>query len=251
MHPAEPLTVRVVGFGMGPDQLTPEAVAALRRSDYVVAAQKSADDPLLAVRHEIAHAHGLELVPVADPERDRSEHPTHAAYERAVQDWHAARVRAYADVLRERGGSPAFLVWGDPALYDSTIRIVRQVAESVPLRLEVVPGISAPQLLAARHAIVLHEIGQPLHVTTARAMHADIAAGQRNLCVMLSARLDLTGLEDWSIWWGANLGTAHEQLVHGPVGEVTDTIAKARERARQSAGWVMDTCLLRAPGGTS
>jgi precorrin-6A synthase len=63
--------------------------------------------------------------------------------------------------------------------------------------------------------------------------------------VMLNRRLDLDGLQDWSIWWGANLGTAHEELVAGRVGDVLPAVEAARDRAKAAAGWVMDVFLLR------
>jgi precorrin-6A synthase len=235
-----PAQIRVIGIGMGPQHVTPEAAEALRGCDYVIAAQKSADDELLRVRHAIAAAHGVPLVTVDDPERDRADPADYAA---AVRDWHRARIDAYADVLKERGGTAGFLVWGDPSLYDSTIRIVSEITSDF----SVVPGISAPQLLAARHRIVLHDVGQPLQVTTARRLRADIDAGQRNLVVMLSRTLDLVGLDEWSIWWGANLGAPGEQLIAGRVADVASEIEPTRERAKEIDGWVMDICLLRGP----
>lgn len=233
--------IRILGFGMGPQHVTPEVAEALRGCDYVVAAAKRADDDLLAVRRAICEAHGVELVAVPDPERDR-EVAGVAGYETAVADWHAARVAAYRSVIESRGGTAGFLVWGDPSLYDSTIRVVEQLG--VPY--DVLPGIAAPQVLAARHRIVLHPVGQPVHVTTARRLRADIAAGQTNLVVMLGGALELDGLEDWSIWWGANLGAASEQLVAGRVGHVLGELRTARARTKDEAGWVMDTYLLRA-----
>lgn len=237
------MRVRILGVGMGPQHLTAEVSDALHTCDYVVAAAKSSEDPLLDVRQAIADAHGVELVAVPDPDRDRSP----ADYPGAVADWHAARVAAYKTVLAARGGTAAFLVWGDPSLYDSTLRIVEQLASRMPLQYDVLPGISAPQLLAARHRVVLHAVGQPVQVTTGRRLREDIAAGHTNLCVMLNASLDLAGLEDWSIWWGANLGSPWEALVSGRVGEVLGSIVHSRQRAKEDAGWVMDVYLLRAP----
>jgi precorrin-6A synthase len=231
--------VRIVGIGCGPQHVTPEASAALRASAYVVAARKGPDDPLLAVRREVAAAHGLEVVEVDDPARDRDP----ADYRGAVHDWHAARAAAWGGAIASREGDPAFLVWGDPALYDSTIRVV--AATGLPY--EVVAGISAPQLLAARHGVVLHEVGAPVHVTTERRLGGDVAAGQTNLVVMLTSGAQLDGLDDWSIWWGANLGSASERLVAGRVGDVRPALASARAEARAEAGWVMDVFLLRAP----
>lgn len=234
--------VRVLGVGMGPQHLTPEVAEALRSCDYVLAAEKGEADGLLSIRRAIAAEHGLEVVAVPDPERDRADP---ADYARAVKDWREARVAAYEQVMRERGGTAAFLVWGDPSLYDSTIRIVERLADRIPLEYDVLPGISAPQLLAARHRIVLHPIGQPVHITTGRRLRQDVHAGQTNLCVMLTGTLDLAGLDDWSIWWGANLGTDSEELVAGRVAEVLSSIEAARDRAKAAAGWVMDVYVLR------
>ncbi|MBM0123781.1 precorrin-6A synthase (deacetylating) [Pimelobacter simplex] len=228
---------------MGPQHVTPEAAAALAECDYALAVAKGADDPLLAVRQAVCDAHGVELVVVPDPERDRSPGLDRVGYEGAVADWYAARLAAYRTVLDSRGGTCAFLVWGDPSLYDGTIRIVRALG----VGFDVLPGISAPQALAARHGIVLHEVGQPVHVTTARRLRADVGLGQRNLVVMLTSGVDLDGFEDWSIWWGANLGGTGERLVAGLVGDVVAEIGAARAAAKAEAGWVMDLFLLRGP----
>jgi precorrin-6A synthase len=238
------MRIRVLGVGMGPQHVTPEVADALRSCDYVLAAEKREDDALLAARRTIAAEHGVEVIAVPDPQRDRA-HP--ADYAKAVTDWHEARVAAYEKVLRERGGTAAFLVWGDPSLYDSTVRVVDRLAERMTLEYDVLPGISAPQLLAARHRIVLHPVGRAVHVTTGRRLREDLAAGQTNLCVMLTGTLDLAGLDDWSIWWGANLGTDSEELVAGRVADVLPSMEAARDRAKAGAGWVMDVYLLRAP----
>jgi precorrin-6A synthase len=238
--------VLILGVGMGPQHVTPEVAEALRSVDYVLAAQKSADDRLLDARREICAAHGVELVAVRDPERDRADPRD---YPQAVADWHEARVAAYETVLLERPGDVAFLVWGDPSLYDSTIRIVEAISERgrVEIEYDVLPGISAVQLLAARHRIVLHEVGRPLHVTTGRQLGLALEQGQDNIVVMLNRSLDLDGLEDWQIWWGANLGTPHEALVAGRVGAVLPDIEAARAQVKNTAGWVMDIHLLRRP----
>jgi len=230
--------IRVLGMGMGLHQVTPEVADALRASDYVIAASKRDDDGLLALRSEVCEAYGLPLIVVPDPERDRDDP---ADYVRAVADWHHARVEAYRKVLDARGGEAAFLVWGDPALYDSTIRIVRDLDPDY----QVLPGISAPQLLAARHRIVLHEVGQPVLITTQRRLPSAISDGATNVVVMLTSGFVETGIEDWQIWWGANLGTASERLVGGIVSDVAAEIRAARAAAKAEAGWVMDLFLVR------
>lgn len=244
--------VRIVGIGCGhPDQLTVEAIDALRTADLAIVARKRDDDPLLDARRAIVarHAPGLEIVAVDDPERDRSDSSTSTqrAYEGVVDDWHDARAARYEDVLAVRDGTAVFLVWGDPAFYDSTIRIVEKVLERghVSFDWDVIPGISALQLLAARHRIVLHEVGQPLLITTGRRLREAIDAGTTNVLVMLSASVDLAGLDDWQVWWGANLGTSSERLVSGRAADVAEQVASARTEAKATSGWVMDVYLLR------
>jgi precorrin-6A synthase len=242
------MRVRIIGIGMGPHHVTPEAAEALRDADYVVAAEKRNGDALLAVRREIADAYGVPVVAVPDPERDR-EGAGDGGYVGAVADWHAARVAAYESVLAERQGTAAFLVWGDPSFYDSTIRIIDAIAErgAVEVDYDVVPGISALQLLAARHRIVLHDVGQPLHVTTGRLLAKAVAAGQTNIAVMLNRSIQVDGLDDWTIWWGANLGRPEEELVAGRIGDVREEVEAARERIRAAVGWVLDIFVVRVP----
>jgi precorrin-6A synthase len=245
--------VRVIGIGSGhPGHLTGDAVEALRSVAYVVAADKGDDDPLLATRRALCERYDVPLVAVPDPERDRSP----ADYGGAVRSWHEARVEAYEKVLLERPGDVAFLVWGDPAFYDSTLRILDRLAErgAVTFAVDVVPGISSPQLLAARHRIVLHDVGAPVVVTTGRRLAEAVAAGHDNLVVMLDGRLTCLDLpaedrDGWQVWWGANLGTLDERLVSGRLDEVADELSAARDEAARASGWVMDTYLLRRVTG--
>ncbi|CAM3648627.1 precorrin-6A synthase (deacetylating) [Nocardioides zeicaulis] len=238
-------TVRVVGIGCHPGQLTVEARAAIAACDYVIAADKGPDDPLLALRRAICAEVGVELVAVPDPPRDRSAGLDEAGYDGAVLDWHDARAAAYGAVMVGRPGTVGFLVWGDPAFYDSTIRVVDRLG--VPY--DVLPGISALSLLAARHRVVLHEVGRPVLVTTGRRLAAEVAAGHDNLVVMLDGGLQAATLAgEWDIWWGANLGSPHEELVAGPLASVVADVRAARARAKDADGWVMDTYLLRRLG---
>ena len=65
----------------------------------------------------------------ADPPRDR----TAAAYSPAVGDWRNARAGIYEPLIAEELGadeSGAFLVWGDPALYDSTLGILEEILDA-------------------------------------------------------------------------------------------------------------------------
>ena len=246
--------VSVIGVGCGsPEHLTLEAVRALGELDAVLLTDKRrGDDPLVHVRERMLaeHAPDVEAVVVHDPPRERrADHVgDQASYEDAVEIWHAARASAYAKALEHYGDRRVgMLVWGDPAFYDSTLRILDRVAASgLPLDVTVLPGISALQLLAARHRLVLNEIGTSVTITTGRRLADEVAQGADNLLVMLNRSLDAGELDgEWRIWWGANLGTEHESLLHGDLHDLAPAIEAERDVVRRAAGWVMDVYLLR------
>jgi precorrin-6A synthase len=147
-------------------------------------------------------------------------------------------------------GVGAFLVWGDPSLYDSTLRILERVlaAGTVDFEHRVVPGVTSVQALAARHRVPLHGVGEPVLITTGRRLRDD--RDQPNTVVMLDggARFSELGPEGVEIFWGANLGTAHEEAVAGPLAEVAAEIVRRRGALRATTGWVMDVYLLRRAG---
>lgn len=252
------MTVRVLVIGIGsghPDHLTVEAIKALNQVDvFLVADKGGAKHDLVELRTAICaavieHDH-YRVVEVPDPERAEA-----GDYGGAVADWHAARAARYAEVIRtEIGatGTVGFLVWGDPAFYDSTLRIVAAVAAlGVELDLRVIPGISSVQLLAARHRIALNRIGQPIHLTTGRRLVAEYSPTLGDVVVMLDGDLTCGALvadhPDLQIFWGAQLGLPDEVLVTGPLADVIEEIRGVRAGVRAARGWVMDTYLLR-PG---
>jgi precorrin-6A synthase len=142
------------------------------------------------------------------------------------------------------GGVGGFLAWGDPSLYDSTLRILDIVAQRIDLTYDVVPGITAIQALTARHRIPLNDIGEPVLITTGRRLREDGLAGAS--VVMLDGDCAFLGCPPSThIWWGAYLGTGDELLVAGTVGDDGERIASIRAEARARHGWIMDTYLLR------
>ncbi len=253
--------VLVVGIGSGNlDHLTREAITALNRVDvFIVADKGEAKHDLVALRAEICrtfieHDH-YRIVEVTDPPRGPDRERDAAAYGSAVASWHEARAQRYASTITDEVGSDGtigFLVWGDPAFYDSTIRIVESVAAAgVDLELTVIPGISSVQLLAARHKIVLNRIGRPIHLTTGRRLAAEYSPELGDVVVMLDGDLRCARLlpefGDLQIFWGAQLGLADEALVAGRLADVLELIQSTRAAIRAARGWVMDTYLLRPP----
>jgi len=249
------INVMVVGIGSGsPAHLTREAVEALNQVDVFLVADKRADTrDLAAMRADLCHAvitgNAYRVIEVADPVRERDA----AGYREAVADWHARRATAYAEVVRRElpdGGTLGFLVWGDPAFYDSTLRIVEQIrAAGVDLRPRVVPGISSIQLLAARHRMILNTVGGSIHVTTGRRLVEEFDPGIGTVVVMLDGELACTRLvgdhPDLEIAWGAQLGLPDEALVRGRLAEVIEEITALRASIRTRRGWVMDVYALR------
>lgn len=242
-------TIHVIGIGVGdPDYVTTQAIRALNDTEVFFAMDKGeVKSDLVALRREICRRFitepGYRFVELPDPTRAAD-----GDYGRAVADWHAARARLWANAIENElgpDGVGAFLAWGDPSLYDSTLRILDQVAEHVDLSYDVIPGITAVQVLTARHRIPLNDVGEPVLITTGRQLRANGITG--SAVVMLDGDCAFLGCPPQTrIWWGAYLGTDGELLVAGTVGEVGERIAALRAQARARKGWIMDTYLLRA-----
>ncbi|MEC3917101.1 precorrin-6A synthase (deacetylating) [Nocardia sp. CDC160] len=246
----------VIGIGAGdPDQVTVQAIKAMRQVNVFFVIGKGAEkQELVDVRATILAEHATQphtIVEITDPPRDRSVpgRGADAAYQGAVADWHEARAELLERAFTETDGVGGILVWGDPSLYDSTLRIVERVLQRARIRFdyEVIPGITSVQALAAAHRMVLHEIGEPLHITTGRKLRDDgLAPGQSTL-VMLDADCSFTQIpgDDIHIWWGAYLGMPDELIIEGPLRAVEDEIVRRRAALRAVKGWIMDTYLLR------
>ena len=246
----------IIGIGAGnPDHLTVQAIEALNRVDVFFIPDKGAEKAgLRRLRTEICERfiknRTYRLIDVGRPERDK----VFSDYHANVAKWHAAIEASYADLLTHEladGECGAFLVWGDPSLYDSTLRIIERIhAKGPAFEYEVIPGITSIQALAAKHRISLNRIGEPVLITTGRKLAEGLADAERSVVVLLDGDQAFTRLDgsDFDIFWGANLGTADEILIRGRLGDVMADIRRAREQVRQQQGWVMDTYLLRKSG---
>jgi precorrin-6A synthase len=241
--------IHVIGIGAGdPEYVTVQAIEALNRTQVFFAMDKGpAKSDLVALRREICARYirqpDYRFVELPDPRRAEG-----GDYRDVVSEWHAARARIWAQAIAaELGpdGVGAFLAWGDPSLYDSTLRILDALAAEIDLRYDVIPGIGAIQALTARHRIPLNDVGEPVLITTGRQLRAHGLSG--TAVVMLDGECSFRDCPpDTRIWWGAYLGTDDELLAAGTVGEVGDSIAALRADARTRHGWIMDTYLLRS-----
>ena len=252
-------TILVIGIGAGdPEHVTYQAVSALRRVDVFFAPDKGEEkDDLNALRTQLCDrfigANQYRFVRFPDPRRDTRER----SYRDAVSVWHAERealyAHAFATELRE-GQVGGILAWGDPALYDSTLRILDRIRSrgELALEIEVIPGVSSVSVLAARHGIPLNRIGESVHITTGRKLAEKFPHDADSVVVMLDGACAFKHhvQRDLHIYWGAYLGTPDEILVSGPLRDVADRIESVRAEARARKGWIMDIYLLR-PSETS
>lgn len=243
----------VIGIGAGdPEHLTLQAIRAIGSADVFFLLDKgAAKDSMITLRRQLVAQHarpGHRVVLGRDPERDR----TPADYPGAVADWRRRRAEHTEQLIRDGladGQAGAFLVWGDPSLYDSTIAVLDDILArgATGIDYAVIPGISSVSALAARHRIGLNRAGRPVQVTTGRRLAEGWPDGVDDVVVMLDAQHSFAAYasEDVDIYWGAYLGTPDELLAAGPLAEVADDIRRVRAEARDRHGWIMDTYLLR------
>ncbi|WP_204115806.1 precorrin-6A synthase (deacetylating) [Shimia biformata] len=243
----------LVGIGSGnPAHLTLQAIRTLEGADVILLPRKGADKADLAdLRRMIATEILTDAPPVVEfdlPVRDEAT----PDYQSRVKDWHDEIAGIWAETLRGAlpdGGTAALMVWGDPSLYDSTLRIAERLPGlGVPVQVAVVPGITSLQMLTAAHAIPLNTVGGPVQITTGRRLRDHgWPDGVDTVAVMLDGQcsfqsLDPTGLH---IWWGAYVGMDQQVLIEGPLPEVTTRIVETRAKARADHGWIMDIYLIR------
>lgn len=244
-------TIHVIGIGAGdPEFVTAQAIRALNHTQvFFVMDKGEAKSDLVGLRREICRRYittsNYRFVELPDPVRAKN-----GDYNQGVAAWHADRAQLWAQAMAAELGDDgvgAFLAWGDPSLYDSTLRILDMVGTHLEFQYDVIPGITAIQVLTARHRIPLNDVGEPVLITTGRRLREDGVTGAA--VVMLDAECSFMRCPaDTAIWWGAYLGTPDELLVSGTVGDVGAHIVDVRAEARARHGWIMDTYLLRGSG---
>lgn len=242
------ITLSLIGIGTGnPDHLTGQAAKALNAADLILIPRKGEEKSDLAdLRRQILAEVLTGPVPVAD--YDVPTRADQTDYLGAVNDWHDAIARVWAGTIAAHlpaGGQVALMVWGDPSLYDSTLRIAARLPD---LTVKVIPGITSLQALTAAHAIPLNTLAAPVTITTGRQLRDHgWPEGATTLVVMLDKGGAFTTIDpsDITIWWGAYVGMAEEVLIHGPLTEVSEEILATRARLRARHGWIMDIYLLR------
>jgi len=243
------MELRLIGIGTGnPDHITLEGVRALQSADLVLIPRKGAEKRDLAdLRREIcARVLGEEARIV---EFDLTTRDDSGDYMAGVNDWHDAVAAAWQAALAAHTPSPAsaaLLIWGDPSLYDSSLRIAGRLDPQPAIR--VIPGITSLQALTAAHCIPLNAVGAPVLITTGRRLReAGWPADAITIAVMLDGGCAFNAIDPAGarIWWGAYLGMDREILRAGPLADVGTEIVETRAEARARHGWIMDCYLLQ------
>lgn len=242
----------LIGIGTGnPDHVTMQARHAIAAADLILIPHKGDEKSDLAdlrtsivaeVCPDSAPRIALFDLPVRDPS---------IPYIDRVNRWHDEIAAIWAETIAAHtdgdGANVALLVWGDPSLYDSTLRIAARLTPAPTIK--VIPGITAIQALTASHAITLNGLANAVTVTTGRRIR-DHGWPERaeTVVVMLDGECSFTTLENADqidIWWGAFLGMENELIAAGRLDQVADQIIATRAKGRADHGWIMDIYLMR------
>lgn len=240
----------LIGIGTGnPDHLTLQAIKAINAQDLILIPRKGAGKADLAelrraICDDVLTNAATQIIEFDLPVRDEAT----ADYRQRVDDWHDAIALAWQEAMAQVPGAEAvaLLVWGDPSLYDSTLRIAARLNPQP--QMQVIPGITSLQALTAAHAIPINEIGAPFTVTTGRQLRdAGWPEGVETIAVMLDGACAFQTLpqDQFHIWWGGYVGMKEQIICQGPLAEVSAQIIEMRAQARADHGWIMDIYVLR------
>ncbi len=253
----------LIGIGTGnPEHLTLQALRALKSADLVLLPRKGEEKAELAELRRTICADVLgsqeSVVEFDLPKRDAST----PKYLDGVNAWHDAIAETWGRLIRNHfprraedgdgrvaDGRVALLIWGDPSLYDSSLRIAERLQSGgLPLSVTVVPGVTSLQVLTAAHGIPLNTLGGAVQITTGRRLREEgWPESADTVAVMLDGECSFQSLppEGLHIWWGAYLGMEDELCLSGPLSDCGPEIVEARADARARHRWIMDIYLLR------
>ena len=119
--------INLIGVGTGNlEHLTLEAINILNESDLILLPKKSEDTKdLINLRYEICSKflkkENNNLVEFRVPERNKEK-----IYSDSVSDWHEKLAISWDKAIKNFKGKKnkiSLLIWGDPCLYDSSIKI--------------------------------------------------------------------------------------------------------------------------------
>ncbi|WP_390912653.1 precorrin-6A synthase (deacetylating) [Pseudosulfitobacter sp. SM2401] len=236
----------LIGIGTGnPDHLTFEGARAIQRAETILIPRKGDQKSDLAdLRRQIIDT----VAPDCAAKIIEFDLPTRAAdgdYLNNVDLWHDAIAEAWK-AAAGTAETAALLIWGDPSLYDSSLRIASRLTPYP--KIKVIAGITSLQALTAAHAIPINDIGAPFVVATGRQLRDHGWPKDADTAVFMldgNCAFQTLALADYDIWWGAYLGMENQVIRSGPLADVCADIIETRAQARADHGWIMDAYLLR------
>ena len=253
--------IYLIGIGPGnPDYLTIQAINTMKKVDVFFllekGGQKGYEDPV-KTRKKILERYltkgTYRVVTAKIPVRKKSG----KSYQEGVKTWRGQKAEVVTELIKDRmrdGESAAFLVWGDPSLYDGHLEILQHILKEKALNFEyeVIPGITSVQVLAEKHRIPLNRIGETIVITTGRRLKGYSPAEITNIVVLLDSYSTFRHFKDADIdiYWGGYLGTEDEILLSGRLKDIIEELKKIRSEAKKKKGWLMDTYILRRPEGS-
>ena len=244
----------LVGVGTGnPAHITLQAIEQLKSADIIIIPRKeNSKSDLADLRYHICN----KVLGKECPQLFEFDLPTRnnkQIYLKAVEEWHETIAKTWIaciekaqQVLKKPVKSVGLLIWGDPSLYDSSLRIAKRLKPTP--KITIIPGITSVQALTAAHKITINQIGKPFMITTGRQLsNFGLPDDIDTAIIMLDGNCSFTTLkqEQYYIWWGAYLGMEHELLIEGKLDKMSNTIVEEREKAREMYGWIMDCYMLR------
>lgn len=240
----------LIGIGTGnPEHLTLQAIRTLNAADVILIPRKGETKADLAeirraICSDVLTNPRTRIVEFDLPMRDEAT----PSYVQRVEDWHDRIAEVWTEALagthspKER---VALLVWGDPSLYDSTLRIAARLNPQP--QITVIPGITSLQGLTAAHAIPLNDLAAPFTITTGRQLRENgWPKGSDRIAVMLDGECSFTSVpsKDVTIWWAAYVGMPQETTLSGPLETLAAQIIETRRALRAQHGWIMDIYIL-------
>lgn len=248
------LQLDLIGIGTGhPEHITLQAIRCLNQANLVLLPNKGQEKSrLLQVRKalldQVLQSPEPRVVEFNMPVRNQSQD-----YRESVDDWHQRVAQVWRDTIRTHlgaSGRVAFLVWGDPSLYDSSIRLAGRLSEVFDIDINVIPGITSVQGLTAGFGVPLNSLAGSVRFITGRNLRysaSEAVPPDTTTVVMLDGESSFRYLTDKSlhIWWGAYVGMSEQHLIHGVLADVEQEIIRTRKKLREQHGWIMDVYMLR------
>ncbi|MDI6735168.1 MAG: precorrin-6A synthase (deacetylating) [bacterium] len=249
--------IYLIGIGPGsPDYLTVQAINTMKKVDVFFLLEKEGCEELIEIRKKILERYleegSYRVVTAAICDRKKGG----KSYKKGVETWRQQKAEVILELIEHEmkdGENGAFLIWGDPSLYDGQLEILQHILKLgiVDFEYEEIPGITSVQVLAQRHKIPLNRIGESIVIATGRRLKEYAPAEVKNIAVVLDSYSAFKHFkdEDIDIYWGAYLGTADEILISGRLRDVIEDIGRIRKEAKREKGWIMDAYILRRAEG--